>query len=221
MRKNYKQCFFLSEIQMSIFDLCSKTMIAFLKGRLVHKEPTYLLIDVGGVGYKVKISLQTFSAIGLEENIQIFTHLQIKEDSHSLFGFHTREEQELFEHLISVSGIGAGTAIIILSSLSSGEIIQAIVSEDVMTIQKMKGVGPKTAQRAVLELKDKLKKELLATGINPSMFAGTNLTLRSEALTALTTLGIARAAAEKSVDQILKRTGGDIKLEELIKLALR
>ena len=197
-------------------------MIAFLKGRLVQKEPTHILIDVHGVGYLVKISLQTFAALaGTDELITIHTLLIVKEDSHTLYGFNQLDEKELFEHLISVSGIGPGTAIVMLSSLSSGEIIQAIISEDVKTIQGIKGIGAKTAQRAIIELKDKLRKDLMATGVNPSMFAKTNLGMRQEALTALTTLGIAKPAAEKSIDMILKRTGGDISLEELIKLALR
>ena len=197
-------------------------MIAFLNGRLVHKDPTHVLIDVSGVGYFVKISLQTYSALkDTEELIKLHTLLIVREDSHTLFGFSKHEEKELFEHLISVSGIGPSIAIVMLSSLSSAEIIQAIVSEDVPTIQAVKGIGIKTAQRAIIELKDKLKKELISTGINPTVFAGQNLTLRGEALTALVTLGIPKNAAEKNIDTILRRTGGDVTLEELIKLALR
>jgi holliday junction DNA helicase RuvA len=197
-------------------------MIAFLKGKLVEKEPTHVILDVSGVGYFVKISLQTYSALHQsEEACLLHTVLIIREDSHTLFGFFTKDERELFEHLISVSGIGPSIALVFLSSLSSPEIKQAIVSEDIKTIQNIKGIGAKTAQRAVIELKDKLKKEILADGINPTMFGSHNLTVRSEALTALVTLGIPKNAAEKSVDTILKRTGGDISLEELIKLSLR
>lgn len=197
-------------------------MIAFLSGRLIKKDPTHLLIDVSGVGYYVKISLQTYAAYeNAEENIKIHTVLIVREDSHTLYGFSKQDEKELFEHLISVSGIGPNTAIVMLSSLSSGEIVQALISEDVKTIQGIKGIGAKTAQRAIIELKDKLKKEILATGITSNAFAGQNLSLRSEALTALTTLGISKAAAEKSIDLHLKRSGGDITLEELIKLSLR
>jgi Holliday junction DNA helicase RuvA len=197
-------------------------MIAFLRGRLVQKEPAHILIDVNGVGYLVKISLQTFASLATtDELVTIQTLLVIKEDAHTLYGFYQNEEKELFEQLISVSGIGPGTAMVMLSSLSSGEIIQAIVSEDVKTIQAIKGIGAKTAQRAIIELKDKLKKDLISSGINPTAFASQNLILRQEALAALTVLGIAKPAAEKSVDLILKRTGGDISLEELIKLALR
>jgi Holliday junction DNA helicase RuvA len=197
-------------------------MIAFLNGKLVHKDPTHVLLDVGGVGYFVKISLQTYSDLkNTDELVKLHTLLIVREDSHTLFGFSQQEEKELFEHLISVSGIGPSIAIVMLSSLSSAEIIQAIVSEDVPTIQGVKGIGIKTAQRAIIELKDKLKKELISTGVNPTVFAGQNLTLRSEALSALVTLGIPKNAAEKNIDTILRRTGGDVSLEELIKLALR
>jgi Holliday junction DNA helicase RuvA len=197
-------------------------MIAFLKGKLIEKDPTHVVIDVSGVGYFVKISLQTYSALQKgEEAVLLYTILIVREDSHTLFGFFTKDERELFEHLISVSGIGPSIALVFLSSLSSIEIKQAIISEDVKTIQNIKGIGAKTAQRAIIELKDKLKKEVLAEGYNPTIFAGQNHTLRSEALMALTTLGIQKANAEKSIDTILKRTGGDVSLEELIKLSLR
>ncbi len=186
------------------------------------REPTHLLIDVSGVGYLVKISLQTYSSLQVkDDHIKIHTLLIVKEDSHTLYGFSKIEEKQLFEHLISVSGIGPNTAIVMLSSLTSGEIMQALVSEDVKTIQSIKGIGAKTAQRAIIELKDKLKKELISDGVNPTVFANQDLNLRSEALTALTTLGIPKATAEKSIDTILRRSGGDISLEELIKLALR
>lgn len=197
-------------------------MIAFLDGKLAHKDPTYVIIDVQGVGYLVKISLQTYASLNAgNERIKLHTLLIVREDAHTLFGFATLDEKQLFEHLISVSGIGPSTAIVMLSSLSSDEIKQAIVSEDVRTVQSIKGIGAKTAARAIIELKDKLTKEIVATGVNPTMFASQNLTLRNEALTALVTLGIPKMAAEKSIDTLLKRTGGDITLEELIKLALR
>jgi holliday junction DNA helicase RuvA len=196
-------------------------MIAFLEGKLAYKEPTHVIINVGGVGYLVKISLQTYGKIQGEEAIKLQTVQIVREDSLTLYGFSTFDEKQLFEHLITVSGIGPNTAIVMLSSMSSDEIKQAIISEDVRVIQSIKGIGIKTAQRAIIELKDKLKKEIISTGVNPTVFATTNLTLRSEALTALVTLGIPKPAAEKSVDTILKRTGGDVTLEELIKLALR
>lgn len=197
-------------------------MIAFLDGKLAHKDPTYVIIDTNGVGYLVKISLQTYSSLHQgNERVKLHTLLIVREDSQTLFGFATIDEKQLFEHLISVSGIGPSTAIVMLSSLSSDEIKQAIVSEDVRTVQSIKGIGAKTAARAIIELKDKLTKEIVATGVNPTVFASQNLTLRGEALSALVTLGIPKATAEKSIDTLLKRTGGDITLEELIKLALR
>ncbi len=197
-------------------------MIAFLDGKLAHKDPTYVIIDVQGVGYLVKISLQTYASLNAgNERVKLHTLLIVREDAHTLFGFSTLDEKQLFEHLISVSGIGPSTAIVMLSSLSSDEIKQAIISEDVRTVQSIKGIGAKTAARAIIELKDKLAKEIVATGVNPTIFASQNLTLRNEALTALVTLGIPKATAEKSIDTLLKRTGGNITLEELIKLALR
>lgn len=197
-------------------------MIAYLDGKLAYKDPTYVIIDVAGVGYQVKISLQTYAALhNTDERCKLHTLLIVREDSHTLFGFYDSAEKELFEDLISVSGIGPSIAIIMLSSLSSGEIKNALITEDVRTIQSIKGIGLKTAQRAIIELKDKLKKEALVGGATPNIFAPANSTLRSEALTALVTLGIQRAAAEKSIDTILKREGNDITLEQLIKLALR
>jgi holliday junction DNA helicase RuvA len=197
-------------------------MIAFLKGRLHEKEPTHVVLDVNGVGYLLKISLQTYGALHqTEESVFLHTVQIIREDGHYLFGFSSKEEKELFEHLISVSGIGPSIAIVFLSSMSTSEIKHAIVSEDLKSIQNIKGIGAKTAQRAIIELKDKLKKEVLLDNAVPGIFGGKNLSLRSEALLALTTLGIAKATAEKSIDNLLKRTGGDISLEELIKLSLR
>ncbi len=197
-------------------------MIAFLKGRLSLKEPTHVIMDVAGVGYFVRISLQTYAALkDTDEAVLLHTVLIIREDAHTLFGFHTTAEKELFEHLISVSGIGPAIAVVMLSSLGTAEIRQAIVTEDLKTIQNIKGIGAKTAQRAIIELKDKLKKEIPVDAGSSLLFGSHPLTLRSEALAALVTLGIPRATAEKSVDNILKRTGGDISLEELIKLSLR
>lgn len=196
-------------------------MIAFLNGKLVQKEPTHVLIDVSGVGYMVKISLQTYQNLHNNgEHIKIHTYLLVKEDSHTLYGFSDLSEKILFEQLISVSGIGPGTAMVMLSSLTTGEIIQAMVSEDVRTIQGIKGIGAKTAQRAILELKDKLRKSLEDGGMSVST-GNPSLQVRNEALAALVILGIPKPAAEKSVDIILKRTSGDITVEELIKLALR
>jgi len=195
-------------------------MITYLKGRLAFKDPTHLVVDVGGVGYEVKISLITYSQVKDKEDILIQTYLHIKEDAHTLFGFYEQSEKKRFLDLLSINGVGPSTALMILSSLDAKELQAAIVQEDVKTIQSVKGIGGKTAQRIILELKDKMKKEGLldkSVEIQPRI----DNTLRSEALSALTTLGIGKAAAEKTVDKILKEYGEEIKLEELIKQALK
>ncbi len=195
-------------------------MINYLSGKLVVKDPTYLVIDVNGVGYEAKISLATYSAIKELEQAKILTHFHVKEDAHTLFGFAEESEKKRFRDLISISGVGPSTGLMILSSLSPEELQRAIVSEDVKTIQSVKGIGLKTAQRIVLELKDKMKKEgLLDKAVE--LVAIPDNSLRTEALSALMTLGIGKPAAEKSIDLILKQHGQQIKLEELIKLALK
>ena len=195
-------------------------MITYLKGRLAFKDPTHLVVDVGGVGYEVKISLITYSQVKDKEDILIQTYLHVKEDSHTLFGFYEQSDKKRFLDLLSINGVGPSTALMILSSLDAKELQAAIIQEDVKTIQSVKGIGGKTAQRIILELKDKMKKEGLldkSVEIQPLF----NNTLRSEALSALTTLGINKSAAEKTVDKILKEYGEEIKLEELIKFALK
>ncbi len=195
-------------------------MISFLKGKLVQKNPTHVVIDVSGVGYHVNISLQTFSEIKDQENVMLFTHLSIREDAHVLFGFSNESERKLFQQLISVNGVGAGTAIIMLSYMNSSEIKTAIVSEDAGALQKIKGIGGKTALRVIIELKDKLKKESW-DDTNPAVSVGPHNTVRKEALSALLTLGLPKAMAEKSVDTVLKKSGNTITLEDLVKQALK
>lgn len=196
-------------------------MIAYLHGKLAHKDPAYVIIDVGGVGYEVKVSLQTFGALpNIGESCKIYTYQQIREDAHTLYGFAELTEKTLFLDLVSVSGVGSATALIMLSSLSAPEIKQAIVNEDVKLIQTIKGIGGKTAQRVIIDLKDKIKKEGLIAP-QPNVFMAANSQVRSEALAALVMLGIPKPTAEKSVDTILKREGDQITVEQLIKLALR
>lgn len=193
-------------------------MIAFLKGKLVHKEPTYVVIEVNGIGYQVSISLNTFSEIADKENIQLLTYLQVREDAHILYGFSNQAEKTMFQNLIGVNGVGPNTAMVMLSYLPPDELHQAIVSENVGALQAVKGIGGKTAQRIILELKDKLRKEPSGTtGISGIK----HNTMRQEALTALMTLGIGKAAAEKSIDTVLKKSGNTISLEELVKMALK
>lgn len=193
-------------------------MIAFLKGKLVHKEPSFVIIEVNGIGYQVSISLNTFSEIKDQEDIRLSTYLQVREDAHILYGFSNLAEKAMFQHLISVNGVGPGTAMVVLSYLPPAELRGAIIREDVATLQGVRGIGGKTAQRIILELKDKLRKEPFEEtgGIHG---AGHN-TMRQEALTALVTLGISKANAEKSIDSALKQSG-TITLEELVRQALK
>lgn len=191
-------------------------MIAHLQGRLVEKTPTEVVIDCNGVGYQVNISLHTFSLLPDSENIKLYTFLQIKEDAHTLFGFMEKAERELFKLLISVSGVGAGTARTMLSSLEPKQIIQAIASGDVVTIQSIKGIGAKTAQRVILDLKDKVLKvydleEVSVSGYN---------TNKDEALSALEVLGFNKKAAEKVVEKIVRENPG-VTVETIIKQALK
>jgi Holliday junction DNA helicase RuvA len=195
-------------------------MIAFLKGKLVHREPTQVVIDVNGIGYQLHISLQTFSEIKEQENIMLHTHLTIREDAHLLFGFSSEAEKKLFQQLISVNGVGPSTAIVMLSYMNSNELKSAIVREDAASLQSIKGIGGKTALRVIIELKDKLKKESWDE-TQPSISMGAHNTLRKEALSALLTLGLPKAAAEKSVDSALKKSGNTITLEDLVKQALK
>jgi Holliday junction DNA helicase RuvA len=195
-------------------------MIAFLKGRLVQRETSFVILDVNGIGYHVNISLHTYSEIKEKESILLYTHLAIREDAHILFGFSTEVEKKLFQLLISVNGVGPSTAIVMLSYLNPTELKAAIIREDAATLQAVKGIGGKTALRVIIELKDKLKKESWEEAPGTISTGGSN-TLRNEALSALLTLGLPKAAAEKSVDAILKKSGNTITLEDLVKQALK
>ena len=194
-------------------------MIAYLRGKLAEKDPTYVIMDMNGIGYEVKISLNTYAAIKEMNEALLHTYFHVREDQQSLFGFSARAEKKRFLDLISISGVGASTAMMILSSLSPEELQRAIVNEEIKTIQGVKGIGLKTAQRIVLELKDKMVKEGWEEKNTESPKISN--TLQTEALSALITLGIPRNTAQKSIDAILKEFGQEIKLEELIKHALR
>lgn len=189
-------------------------MIGLLNGRLIEKNPTELLIDCNGVGYEVKISLNTFTQLSSEEAVRVYTRLIVREDAHILYGFFTKEEREMFNYLISVSGIGPNTAMIMLSSLVPEEIAHAIQSEDVHTIQGIKGIGAKTAQRVIVDLKGKVLK---FSSESENIFSKNN-TNRFDALTALVSLGFDKKSAEKVLDKI---DTGDQSVEELIKGALK
>lgn len=191
-------------------------MIAHLEGRLVEKTPTEVVIDCHGVGYLVHISLHTFSLLPDSENIRLYAYLQIKEDAHTLFGFAEKAERELFKLLISVSGVGAGTARTMLSSLEPKQIIGYIGTGNVGAIQAIKGIGIKTAQRVILDLKDKVLKlydleEVSAPGYN---------TNKEEALSALEVLGFNKKLAEKAVEKVVKENPA-ANVETIIKQALK
>lgn len=191
-------------------------MITHIEGKLVEKNPTDVVVDCNGVGYFLNISLHTFSQIPNTEKVKLYTQLLVREDSHTLYGFSSIEEREVFNLLISVSGVGASTARTMLSSLSPELVRDAILSEDIVTIQSVKGIGTKTAQRVVLDLKDKIIK-VYGSMPNSSISSNTN---RNEALSALETLGFARKQAEKACDTVLKNQP-QATIEEIIKQALK
>ena len=190
-------------------------MITQIKGRLIEKSPTELVIDCNGIGYLVNISLNTYSLLSDSESISLYTHLQVKEDSHTLFGFFEKTERNLFRKLISVSGIGASTARTMLSSLSPDEIQRAILSENVTTIQSIKGIGLKTAQRVIIELGDKVA----VLGDVDDSTVGMSNSKREEALSALEVLGYTRKQTTKVIDKIIG-DNSEISVEGIIKDAL-
>lgn len=191
-------------------------MITHVKGRLVEKTPTSVVIESNGIGYLINISLNTFSQIPDNENLKLYTHLQIKEDSHTLYGFYTIKEREIFRLLISVNGIGSNIARTMLSSISPDQIIDAISRENVSLIQSVKGIGSKTAQRVIIDLRDKILKVYdLDEGITSS-----NNTNKEEALSALEVLGINKRSSERLVDKIVLESP-DISVESIIKETLK
>ncbi|AWM13977.1 Holliday junction branch migration protein RuvA [Flavobacterium sp. NRK F10] len=191
-------------------------MITHIQGRLVEKTPTDVVIDCNGVGYLINISLHTYSLLPDSENLKLFTFLQIKEDAHTLYGFVEKQERELFKLLLSVSGVGASTARTMLSSIPPTHIIQAIASNDVATIQGIKGIGAKTAQRIILDLKEKVLKVYNLDDVSVVV----DNTNKEEALSALEVLGFARKAAEKAIDKVF-RDVPNASVEQLIKEALK
>lgn len=191
-------------------------MIAQIKGKLIDKTPTYVVIDCGGIGYEVKISLNTFSQLGESEVCLLYTHFVVREDAQLLYGFKETSERELFRLLISVSGVGASTAMMILSSLSPSETKQAILNNEVNTLKSVKGIGAKSAERIIIDLRDKIAK----VGGESTISLATNNTVKEEALSALVMLGFAKNPAEKALQKIVK-DGDDFSVEELIKRALK
>lgn len=197
-------------------------MFAYIRGILTHKEHTHAILETAGVGYFIRISLHTYGLLGeVEKEAFLHTYLQVQENAHNLFGFAELSEKKLFLELINISGIGANTALVMLSSATPTEIQQAIANEDIKTLQAIKGIGAKTAQRVVLELKDKMKKEFLAESGKTAQPIPFYRSVKEEAITALVVLGLARNVAEKNVEAILKLKDGNATVEEVIKLALK
>ncbi len=192
-------------------------MYAYISGKLVFKCATFVVIEANGVGYQINISLNTYSKITNQENCKLYTWLHIKEDAHTLYGFADEGERRLFLHLISVSGVGPGTGRMILSSVTPDEIQTAIVKGDVSQMQRIKGIGPKSAQRLILELQDKLKKEGIETLTDTPQYS----TVKDEALSALVMLGFSKNLAEKNLDQAIKNSTENLSVEQLIKIALK
>ncbi len=194
-------------------------MIDFIKGQIVYKNPAFIIVETsGGVGYRLNISLNTYAKIEKEETVRLLTHVQIREDAHVLFGFAEESERVLFQMLISVSGVGPATAQVLLSGMNADEVRSAILGENEAAFNKVKGIGPKTAKRIILDLKDKVKKDGGETlSLNLS---STNNTMRDEALSALMSLGFQRIAVQKVLNKILLEKAS-VTVEELIKTAIR
>lgn len=192
-------------------------MYAYIDGKLVFKSAAYVVIDAGGIGYHINISLNTYAQIENIERCKLYTWLHVKEDAHTLYGFADEGERRLFLHLISIPGIGPNTGRMMLSSITPIEIQNAIIGGNVSLIQRIKGIGPKSAQRIILELQDKLKKE----GPETLSTAPLNKTAAEEALSALVMLGFNRNIAEKVLEKEIGKAGNDLNVEQLIKLALK
>lgn len=192
-------------------------MIAFVRGKFIFKNPAQIIVDVNGVGYECQVSLNTYSAISDKESGQLFTYLHITENNQTLFGFFENSEKELFTQLISVSGVGAATARMMLSGMKPEEIIKAIVQSNAKLLESIKGIGKKTGERLVLELRDKLSKNLNEAILTASV---TNK-VENDALNALISLGIPRPNAEKAIKNVIDTNDSNLQLEELIKKALK
>ena len=192
-------------------------MYEYFEGKLVEKTPTYAVVDCNGVAYHINISLNTSSKLGVTTTCKLFSHMAVREDAHVLYGFFEREEREIFRQLISVSGVGAATARMILSSLSVAEIITAISTANVGTFKGVKGIGEKSAQRIIVDLKNKIGKDVNSS---PNFLVSHNKT-KDEALSALIALGFAKQVAEKALDRTIKSDPADRSVEQLIKDALK
>lgn len=192
-------------------------MYEYIKGHITFRSTSHSVIETGGIGYVFQHTLSTFEALGKQKEVQIYLHLAVRDDAHVLYGFFRDSERTMFRNLISVSGIGPSSAIALLSALNPSDLQDAIFSEDVATLKKIKGIGAKSAQRIIVDLKDKLG----AQEVNFDNFGGQNNTLRSEALKALQNLGFDRRKAQKVIDKVLESTDESISIEDLIKKSLK
>ena len=192
-------------------------MISFIRGKKVHIDPAKIIIEVNGIGYDINISLRTYSKLQDESEVFVYTHLNVKEDSHTLYGFNSESERNTFLSLLSINGVGPSTAIMILSSLSANELKKAIISSDTNKIKSVKGIGLKTAERIILELKDKVTFDDID---QDKFYDDIDNTIKDEALSALSSLGISKNIVEKHINDILDRNN-DISLEDLIKEVLK
>lgn len=193
-------------------------MIAYLQGKITHKTPALVYVDIGGIAYEAHISLNTFAKLENLESIKLITHLHVKEDSHTLYGFHDEAERDVFKLLISVSGIGPNTARVILSYMDVKEVQLAILNENVAAFKKVKGVGPKTAKLIILDLKEKIAK--LSLG-DPLEMPQEQYGIKEEALAALMALGFQKKAVEKQLDQVIVAQPQLNQVEQLLKEVLR
>ncbi len=198
-------------------------MISYIQGKVARLEPTYVILECQGIGYHIHISLNTHHLLQNKETIKLHTHFQVREDAHVLYGFGNEREKKLFELLLSVSGVGGSTAMMILSGIGIEELQMAIKQEDIHTLKRIKGIGAKTAGRIVLELKDKIKMEEAGQSAETLSLneGGTVIVKKKEAIAALVSLGLAKGGMEKRVNQIIREHGEDISVEEIIKMALR
>ena len=194
-------------------------MYSYLKGDLVRKTPTYVILETGGVGYEVQISLYTYSQIEAMQSAKLWIQQIVREDSHTLFGFYEEAEKTLFNHLISVSGIGPNTGRLILSGMPPADVQNAILSEDELSFKKVKGVGPKTAKRLIIELKDKLTRESI--GATSSVSAQPQSSAAQEAMSALVALGFQKNQVRKAMEKVRPAISAQAETEEWVKLALK
>lgn len=195
-------------------------MIAYVQGKLAEAEPTHAIVECGGIGYMVRISLNTYGEIREREQVKLYTFFQVREDAHVLYGFSRPDEREIFELLISVSGVGGNTALLILSGMTTADLGQTLHTGNLAALKRIKGIGEKTAARILLELKDKIRPAGTAVSA-PLAQAGESAQNRSEALAALIRLGLPKAEMEKRLEKIEKEQGSGLSVEQMIKSALR